>query len=337
MNQGNIVLADKRPPGEGGPVGEGVGLGRAAQLFDPWPGCRWSHHRQKIQGPGRARKYLAADAGAGRQPPGAAAIDGHEAKFPVYRAAGPVELRVPGQDVGEGEPGPHHIPVRSPLGLEHLGRPLDQTPGLMRGSIGPIAIRGQSLEILQDYKGGFTLPPAPAHRLALVPDGPDLIPGPSAGHGPDDDPGQTLAPGGMSLDVAQGSCRGNAGGAEGSVPGGQDSGSRRQASEKALVDDGQAPILHYPGNCTVGSLGRRHGIGARGRLCHDIGLPRSGRGHMHCAKIQTRTGGAGPELPCLHVVRRQPRQGRSRQPGFRSGGSWAFANMGLLSYILVWG
>ena len=147
----------------------------------------------------------------------------------------------------------------------------------MGWGIGPIARRGQSLEILQDQKGGVPLPPAPAHGLALIPDGPDLIPGPAAGHGPDDDPGQALAPGRMSLDVAQGTCRGKAGGAEGSVPGGQDSGPRRQAPEETLVDDGQALVPHYPGNSAVGSLGRRHGLGARRGLGHDKGLPRSGR------------------------------------------------------------
>ena len=54
------------------------------------------------------------------------------------------------------------------MGLEELGGALNHAPGLLGRVIGPIAIQGQSLEILQDQKGGLPLPPATSHGLALV-------------------------------------------------------------------------------------------------------------------------------------------------------------------------
>ena len=108
------------------------------------------------------------------------------------------------------------------MGLEKFGGALNHAPGLLGRVIGPIAIQGQSLEILQDQKGGVPLPPAPSHGLALVLNSPDLILGLAAGHRPDNNPGQALAPRGMALNIGYGAIGGKVFGPEGCIPGGQD-------------------------------------------------------------------------------------------------------------------
>ena len=174
----------------------------------------------------------------------------------------------------------------------------------MEGVFTP-CVRAQPLNILQQEEGGSPAPPAPAHSLSLFPDGPDLIMRMAAGHRPDDDPGQALAPGRLALDIGEGTIPREVAGSEGCVPGRHDRGFSFQAPEEAFVHDGQALVLQYPGNLAIRGLGGCSGVRAPAGLRHQEGLTLPGGAPMQRNQFPAITDGTEPRLLRLPGLRRQ--------------------------------
>ena len=174
LDQGNVGLPDERSPGKGRAVSESRPAGPDCSFAEPGAGTPavppLPGGPERQPRPVDTSPRMPVLAGSCRRP---SPCPGMMPKFPIDGGAGPVELRVPGQDVGEVKPGPHHVAIGGSLSLEQPGGVLDHTPGLEGAGIGPIAVCGQSLEILQEEKGSLPSPPAPAHGLSLFPDGPD--------------------------------------------------------------------------------------------------------------------------------------------------------------------
>ena len=211
---------DERSPGEGGAVPEGILLAWVAQLLDQGAGIWRPHHRQEIQGASRASGQFPANASARRQLQAPIAVSRKDAKSSINSGAGPVELGVPAQDVGQVKPSAYNVAVGGPLAFENFRGALDHPFSLEGWSIDLLRTQGQSLDILQEEESSLLAPPPAPYGLAPVHDGPDSILGMTAGYRPDDNAGQTLAPGGMTLYVSDGAICREVSGAEGRSPGG---------------------------------------------------------------------------------------------------------------------